>query len=219
MGRGHATMGAVVWLGVAEVGHLAGLEVAGWPLVLGTVICAGAALLPDMDHPEGTIAWSLGPLTYWLCRFTAWAADGHRRRTHMWTFCVLMGLVVTLVAWLGGRWGAAVVALLLSSLGWRALSRRLRHVVPLLALGTAILTWSTYSLTVGLCLAVATTVGAWVHCLGDSLTNSGCAWAWPYRRKLGSPRWLRFSTGKAVEKWFTRVLYGLLGALVVLVVI
>jgi membrane-bound metal-dependent hydrolase YbcI (DUF457 family) len=51
----------------------------------------------------------------------------------------------------------------------------------------------------------AVAVGCWAHCLGDSLTTSGCPWLWPVpiRGKLwypiGSPRHLRFKTGRGED--------------------
>jgi hypothetical protein len=68
MGHSHAVSGTTVWLAGA-----AGLAAAGWPespwhVVAGTVVCAGAALLPDLDHPSATIVLALGPVTRLLAK-------------------------------------------------------------------------------------------------------------------------------------------------------
>jgi membrane-bound metal-dependent hydrolase YbcI (DUF457 family) len=48
-------------------------------------------------------------------------------------------------------------------------------------------------------------MGCWAHCLGDSLTKSGCPWLWPIKIKgqrwypIGSPKRLRFKTGRGED--------------------
>ncbi|WP_262925695.1 metal-dependent hydrolase [Kocuria atrinae] len=65
-------------------------------VVTGALICAGAALLPDIDHPSGTVARSLPPFSGWLARIVSRLSGGHRRGTHS----VIGLLVFTLLAWL-----------------------------------------------------------------------------------------------------------------------
>ncbi|MDO4919852.1 metal-dependent hydrolase [Kocuria sp.] len=103
MGPSHAACGAAAWVALTGTYtvHLAdvslpvglGLMPVGNPGVLtGALICAGAALLPDLDHPGGTVARSLPPLSTWLARGIARISGGHRRGTHS-----LVGLLVVLV--------------------------------------------------------------------------------------------------------------------------
>jgi membrane-bound metal-dependent hydrolase YbcI (DUF457 family) len=60
----------------------------------------------------------------------------------------------------------------------------------------------------GLILGGAIALGCWTHCLGDSLTVSGCPWLWPLPiagrtwYDIGTPRWIRFHTGSSTEKVF-----------------
>lgn len=126
MGPSHAACGAAAWValtadytvnlvdlsipigfGVLSVGNAG--------VVTGALICAGAALLPDLDHPGGTVARSLPPLSGWLSRIVVKVAGGHRRATHS-----LLGLAVfTALAWVTQnvsvpvgdalRWGSMAV--------------------------------------------------------------------------------------------------------------
>src|SRR5699024_2408480 len=51
-------------------------------VVAGAVVTAGAALLPDADHHNGTIAHSLPPLSQAITRTIGTASGGHRHATH-----------------------------------------------------------------------------------------------------------------------------------------
>ena len=103
MGPSHAACGAAAWVALTGTYtvHLAdttlpvglGLMPVGDPgVITGALICAGAALLPDMDHPGGTVARSLPPLSTWLARGVSRLGGGHRRGTHS-----LVGLLVVVV--------------------------------------------------------------------------------------------------------------------------
>lgn len=66
-------------------------------LLLGTVVTAGAAMLPDIDHRDSHVARTLGPLSRGLACAVAWLAGGHRRGVHS-----LLGVaVISLLAFLG----------------------------------------------------------------------------------------------------------------------
>lgn len=107
MGPSHAACGAAAWVAVTadytlELADFSmpigfGLLPVGDPgVVTGALICAGAALLPDIDHPSGTVARSLPPFSGWLSRIVARLSGGHRRGTHS----VIGLLMFTLLAWL-----------------------------------------------------------------------------------------------------------------------
>ena len=67
MGPAHSLSGAAAWLGVGAAAAAAGHPMP-WPVLLvGALICAGAALAPDLDHKAATISRSFGPLSRWLC--------------------------------------------------------------------------------------------------------------------------------------------------------
>lgn len=88
MGRSHALTGAfTAGLAIAAVGHLAHLTPA--ETVFGTVACAGAAVLPDIDHPDAGVSRTFGPLTRAFAKFVAWVSGGHRNGTHSLLGCAV----------------------------------------------------------------------------------------------------------------------------------
>ncbi|QKW48376.1 metal-dependent hydrolase [Streptomyces buecherae] len=126
MGPAHSLSGAAAWLGVGAAAGAAGHPMP-WPvLVVGALICAGAALAPDLDHKSATISRAFGPLSRALCgvidslshavyQATRKAGDprrtgGHRTLTHTWVWAVLIGAGASVLAVTGGRW--AVLGLL-----------------------------------------------------------------------------------------------------------
>ena len=227
MGAHHAACGAAAWVAVTTHVHIdlsgasgpLGLGPAaidrGWPLfqatpvgvVVGALVTAGAALLPDADHRSATIAQSLPPVSTTLCRVVGAVSGGHRNGTHS-----LLGVAVfTALAWLAGHWtletetwgtvyvGAGLVSLLLVSFAAKVLGalpdgvQKLPWVLAVpLALFVALYApdeqdW--FPLAVGL--------GAAVHIVGDMLTTGGCNLWWPlkFRRpralhKVPVVRWM-----------------------------
>src|SRR5688500_2273849 len=73
----HALTGAVAWSVVVATQQLSATV-----LLAGYVVCAGAALWPDIDHPGSTVSRCLGfgtgALSWVICKLTG----GHRRGTH-----------------------------------------------------------------------------------------------------------------------------------------
>ncbi|WP_055082829.1 metal-dependent hydrolase [Kocuria salsicia] len=103
MGPSHAACGAAAWVALtgtytvqlADVSLPVGLgvmPVGNAGVITGSLICAGAALLPDLDHPGGTVARSLPPLSGWIAKATSTLSGGHRRATHS-----LVGLVLVIL--------------------------------------------------------------------------------------------------------------------------
>ncbi|CAM5331999.1 metal-dependent hydrolase [Streptomyces abikoensis] len=141
MGPAHSLSGAAAWLGVGAATAAAG-EPMPWPvLVVGALICAGAALAPDLDHKSATISRAFGPVSRMLCgvidklshsvyKATRGHGDprrngGHRTLTHTWLWAVLIGAGTSALAVTGGRWavlGILFVHLVLAVEGllWRA---------------------------------------------------------------------------------------------------
>jgi membrane-bound metal-dependent hydrolase YbcI (DUF457 family) len=129
MGRGHAVSGLALWLAgwawtaEAGLGH-PHLDV----LTVGTLVCAGGALFPDLDHPNSRLAHSGGPLTRLIAKGVGRAgagihaatkldadrpdSDGHRTVTHTIVFAALMGTLVTGLCSLDGITGKILAALL-----------------------------------------------------------------------------------------------------------
>ncbi|SOD62739.1 LexA-binding, inner membrane-associated putative hydrolase [Streptomyces zhaozhouensis] len=120
MGPAHSLSGAMAWLGVGAAAAAADHAMP-WPvLVAGTLICAGAALAPDLDHKSATISRAFGPFSRILAgvidklssavyNSTRGPRDrrrsgGHRTLTHTWIWAVLLGAGFSGAAILFGRW-------------------------------------------------------------------------------------------------------------------
>jgi membrane-bound metal-dependent hydrolase YbcI (DUF457 family) len=137
MAREHSESGLVVGLVVADLAHigfLAGIAAA--------ILTAGAALLPDLDHPSATAARTFGPVTKYIARrvdrvgYWTWERthtrydrrprDGHRTITHTTVFAVLAGVIFGAVA-IAGMWAILAELLVLTSLAVRGLAARGSH--------------------------------------------------------------------------------------------
>ncbi|MGW0831414.1 metal-dependent hydrolase [Streptomyces prunicolor] len=141
MGPAHSLSGAAAWLGVGAATAAAGHPMP-WPVILvGALICAGAALAPDLDHKAATISRAFGPVSRTVCEVVdklSYAvykgtrkqgdprrSGGHRTLSHTWLWAVLIGAGSAGVAILGGRWGVLAIlfvhmVLAIEGLLWRA---------------------------------------------------------------------------------------------------
>jgi membrane-bound metal-dependent hydrolase YbcI (DUF457 family) len=225
MARTHAISGAAGWL--VEIALVVpAADRPSWPVVgLGAVVAAGAALLPDVDHPSSCVAWTFGAPSRWACRRIARMcalihaatktpqdrrdADGHRTLSHTVLFAVALGGAVGLLCApvnLLGRISSAAVTFCCTGLAARSgLPIRIKGAFGS-ALSGAIAAAATVWLGLGgWWLGVAVGFGCLAHLAGDSLTNSGVPAFFPLKlggrrwRSIGAPRALRFSTGGPVE--------------------
>lgn len=215
MGTQHAACGAAAWVVVASdyelplggvnqtftgLGWLPDaiplgmglLDVGPGAVLVGAIICAGAALLPDIDHHNASIAHSLPPFTMVLARFFQTISGGHRNGTHS----VLGILFFGIVAWLAGLLtipnagplnnlgiGAGLLALVLSAFAFKVLRfmpARARKAPWAAGIAIGILTMmispdGPWWLVINVMLGVA------VHITGDMLTKEGCNLTWPFR--------------------------------------
>ncbi|MFF0413631.1 metal-dependent hydrolase [Kitasatospora sp. NPDC004745] len=190
MGHSHAVGGALLFAAASP--HLPPVLV-GRPLgpadvLMGTILCAGAALLPDLDHHDSTFAHWLGPVSRALCRLVGWISGGHRRATHSLLFVVLAGGGT----WTGisclGRGFTLGLTFCLLTLAVRALhlhppgSGPATWVYPtgLAALGAAGL--DSWLPNTPQWLPCAVALGVSAHLLGDLLTRRGIPLFWPLGR-------------------------------------
>lgn len=183
--RGHALSGAAAFLAVAPT-----LSIAPAAVVVGTLLSAGAATAPDLDHPGSTISRSGGLTTRAVGSVVRMLAGGHRQATHSLLFVAAAGSAVQLfVVDPGAVVPAAVIVavlvavagpLLAESFGGRA------SVVAFLAAaaGSAALVL-TGRVPVGGWFTVAVAGGMLVHVVGDMLTPDGVPLLWPLRRRFG----------------------------------
>lgn len=195
MGRTHALSGAVAYAAVAPLAHATPVQVA-----VGAVCTAGAALLPDLDHPKASATHTLGPLTMavgWVVRLVS---GGHRRGTHS----VLGAAGFAALGWLAslGDYASMAALWLLAALAVRALRGRdpivERLVVAVASAGTAWWLVTHYNLHPWF-LPLAIGLGATAHILGDAMTEQGVRPLWPVSR--WRMRIATIDTGKGVERW------------------
>ncbi|MER8184940.1 metal-dependent hydrolase [Kitasatospora sp. NPDC094015] len=191
MGHSHAVSGALLYAAAAPFlpQALFGRPLSPGEVLMGTVLCAGAALLPDLDHHDGTVAHLLGPVTRTLCRLVARISGGHRHATHSLLFVALAGwgTWAALARW--GRGFALGLGFVLIALAVQALHLHPGGAGPtgrlttlgLAAVGTAGLdTWVPATADL---LPYTVTLGALAHLLGDCLTKQGAPLLWPHRRR------------------------------------
>jgi len=200
LGRTHALTGAAVCAGIAAVTTHPGPG----PVVAASLVTAGAAVLPDIDHKDSTVSQSFGFATRGFAWLVAKASGGHRHGTHslagIAAFAAAAALATVFRGALPGE--AAFVALMTVVLagGLRAL-RLGGHLADGAALAAAFVTARTgYDAAMFPWLAG---LGAAAHIAGDMLTVSGCPLAWPVsqRRCWLVPAWARLRTGHRAERW------------------
>ncbi|MBB4931356.1 membrane-bound metal-dependent hydrolase YbcI (DUF457 family) [Lipingzhangella halophila] len=225
MASSHSATGALA--GVATTGAIApllGSTTDVVTLAVGAAVGAGAALLPDLDHPEATATRSQGPITAWACTglralsSAVWMAtrtpadyggyqDGagaHRHLTHTLPAAVVAGVLVWAAAL--HSYGMAAVLWLLISLGLRGLGQCLTGRDR-----RSLSQWTTVSLGAGLAtvvvmvvappapslLGAVVAVGMGAHILGDWLTPQGVPLTWPLRRR--GKRWWMYRSPVAFK--------------------
>jgi membrane-bound metal-dependent hydrolase YbcI (DUF457 family) len=125
MGPAHSLSGAMAWLVVGAATAALDRPMP-WPVLLaGTLICAGAALAPDLDQKSATISRAFGPPSRWLAGLidklsvTVYNASrgrgdrrrtgGHRTLTHTWVWALLVGAGFSYAAITWGRWAVLVI--------------------------------------------------------------------------------------------------------------
>lgn len=227
MGPTHAMSGAAAWLaGAAPLAATLGHSMTGSELVVGAGVCAGAALLPDIDMPKSTVARSLGPVTIVLAHLVDALAlgfynltrntkddrrsGGHRTLTHTALFAVLAGAGVSALCGWGGFWATIGTLFFTLSLAIRGLMADWAKEQGWLVVAAASAAVS-YGVASELphqsywWLGFAVTIGMLLHDLGDMITKQGCPLLapLPHRGKswweFAPPGFLRIEAGGFAE--------------------
>ena len=186
MGYSHTVSAAAGWLALVETGVV---QVPDTPtLVVTTLACAGAGMLPDIDHHNGSIANSIPPVSRWVARIVGAVSGGHRKGTHS-----ILGLVAfwaiayfsASISYNGIPWASLLLAAFSGGLALRVLGAP-GGWIGAIALGYA--AYTTDSLTL---LPWAFSVGATIHLIGDLLTTRGLLPLYPIVIKplVASPLW------------------------------
>ncbi|MFX0592203.1 metal-dependent hydrolase [Melissospora conviva] len=210
MGPSHALSGAAVWLaGSFAVEQFTDYEQSALAIAVGTAVCAGGALFPDLDlsgkvtKNEGgaTVARTFGVFSLFIAEvvekvslgvYTATRLskdpvrrNGHRTLTHTIPFTLLVGWGTTSLCNAYGKWAVIPILFFMIGLALRGLfdewAKRAGWVwVTVISLGAA---WLTYLNLPGNqsypMIGLAVGVGSFVHILGDMITRAGVPILWP----------------------------------------
>jgi LexA-binding, inner membrane-associated putative hydrolase len=210
MGPSHALSGAAAWLaGSLALAHAAHYHQTPVALAVGTAMCAGGALLPDLDlsgrvtRDEGgaTVAHTFGVASLFVAEcveklslavydLTRTRRDprlhnGHRTLTHTLPFNAGVGFGAFELCLRLGRPAVIGVLFVTFAMALRGLfqtwARRAGWlVVTLVAAGAAVGAHERLAAGRGYpMLGLALGVGGVVHLLGDMLTSHGCPVLWP----------------------------------------
>lgn len=190
MGTSHAASGAAAWLALTATSlpALGVYELTPGTVLLGVGVAAGAALLPDADHHNATIAHSI-PVAGRIAAGTVGAlSGGHRKGMHSLlavALVILSMIYLGRLTWAPAGWdttihlGAAIAAGACVTFGSKVL--KVARSWPL-----AWLLGAVFGLMVGLLspeqtawLPWAIGAGYLTHILGDMLTSGGVPLLWP----------------------------------------
>jgi membrane-bound metal-dependent hydrolase YbcI (DUF457 family) len=202
MGKSHLLVGAAGFLTVGKplLEMTSHRPMTAGEIVAGTVVCAGAAMLPDIDHPMATVSRSLGPVTWFLSRATSRVFGGHRMGTHSLPFAAALSLLVTVAL---RHYPGPVLPLILcfffTSLCVRVLTEADGFICAAISAGAASTMMMATPHSYGW-LAQAIGLGCLLHMLGDVVTTDGIAAMWPLSREH-----VRFpivgNAGSIRERW------------------
>ena len=179
MGRTHALSGLVVGVAAGQfVWHLNPAH-----LAVAAAVTAGAAVLPDIDHPDATCAREFGFVTEAFAWVVEHISGGHRHGTHSLAgVAAFTGAAYAAEHYrhtLGGKIGLGLLLVLVLAAGLRALKVG-GHFADLLAIaGAAAMLYYGYDVSL---VPWAIAAGTATHLVGDMLTDEGIPIAWPLSR-------------------------------------
>jgi len=182
MSYSHSLSGAAVWLAVVPaVGLVA--QVGPREILMGAVVTAGAALLPDLDSVGSTASRALGGASAVFSRLVRHGSGGHRQGTHSLLAVAAMGLLAQLAVVLGWAWVPVLLVLWAGLRGLRLIgSKRSTGLLAFAAVTAGVLAMR--AMGTGMAwVGIAVALGALAHLLGDMLTPEGVPLGWaPWHR-------------------------------------
>ncbi|WP_067498738.1 metal-dependent hydrolase [Actinoplanes sp. TFC3] len=230
MGPSHALSGAAVWLaGSWALDYFAGYEQSPLAVAIGTTVCAGGALLPDLDlsgkvtrnQGGATVARTFGVFSLFIAEvvekvslgiYTATKLskdprrnNGHRTFTHTLPFAALVGWGTTTLATSYGKWAVVGIIFFMAGLALRGLfdewAERAGWVI--ITISAAAIAWFTAANLPGErgypMLGAAVAVGCVVHLFGDMITKNGVPILWPIPLNRRMWRMIGIPDGIAVQ--------------------
>jgi membrane-bound metal-dependent hydrolase YbcI (DUF457 family) len=216
LGRDHALSGALIFAALAPEMH-----VTGGYLATGVVLSAGAGVLPDIDHPDSSMALSFGFLTNSFSWLVEHVSGGHRHLTH-----AILGVIIAHRGRVAAYWYQLVYRIPRSRTSrspgtWSRLASSSRcctpalralkvaHHADLIAIAGAAATVYTGADLIQLTqwhiplIGLATALGCVAHIAGDELTHAGCPLLYPVSEHEFHllPRPLEITTAKIAETY------------------
>jgi membrane-bound metal-dependent hydrolase YbcI (DUF457 family) len=210
MGPSHALSGAAAWLaGSWALDQYSGYHQSPLALGVGTLVCAGGALLPDLDlsgkvtrnQGGATVAHTFGVVSLFIAEcvekislgvYTATKLskdprrnNGHRTFTHTLPFAALIGWGTTALAAQYGKWAVVGIVFFMAGLALRGLFEEWAEragwvIVTIASVAIAWFTAANLPNDRGYpMLGFAAGVGCFVHLMGDIITSAGIPILWP----------------------------------------
>jgi len=210
LGPSHALSGAAAWLaGTYIASEFAHIHQSPATIAIGTAMCAGGALVPDLDmsgrvttdQGGATVAHTFGVVSLFLAECIEKLSlgvydlskthkdprrrNGHRTFTHTLIFNAALGFGVFEACTHYGRYAILTTLFLMIAFAMRGLFPSWeKRAGMIIATGVAIIAtyWAEHHLPVHHSyplLGVSVGVGGIVHLLGDMLTSHGCPTFWP----------------------------------------
>lgn len=214
-GTTHAATGLLLGAGVGlvtSIPHAHGAQVGqniGHDFMYAFLV-AGAALLPDADHPKATFAYTAGPISHGISHVVAVLFGGHRQGLH--SFAGIGAMILATLAlgtWWPNNWCLGVLAALLAMLvaGGLAATGFRRHGLEALVAGCVLAGVAVVTVRADLWWLVA--LGMALHIFEDEFTGHGCALFWPVsRHRIGGdgrqPAARRSSSGRRPRSEFQK---------------
>ena len=209
MGRSHALTGLATGLGVSMYAVTLSVPAA----VLGTAVCTGASILPDIDHPDSTVSNVYGPITRGFSWVVARATGGHRRGTHSIAGVALLALLAQVAVMYRHNVLAQVALCAVLVLALAGVIRLLKipgwidDVAPIpVVLAVVMLTDVDLSV-----VPPALALGCLVHIAGDVVTLQGCPLWWPMSGENVRLAWFR-TNGTCERRVVVPIVMLLIGA-------
>ncbi|WP_217924954.1 metal-dependent hydrolase [Miltoncostaea oceani] len=182
LGRSHVATGAAGFLGLATPGFaLAGNPLSPGEIACGTLVAAGAALLPDLDHPQATVSRSLGPISWFASRVITKLAGGHRNGTHsaLAAFLVLIAALAAVAS--GGLIGPFITCVICVSLVCRLFLDGFNDATS--AIVACVVSAGLLAVTPDFrWIPLAVAGGYILHLAGDAITKEGVPLLWPVNK-------------------------------------